>query len=375
MSELRQRLVAAIVPVCSLTLLALMTGLILASAGSTFGYDYDAYIDGPRRFLDGRPLYDPAITGAGPHGLFLYPPPFALAMLPFSWPPEAVARFVWVMAMAVCMPIGAVLLPVRRDIRWTIVLLAAFDWLVLYSIKLGQVGPLLFLLFAAAWRWLDRVWPVAIAIAVGTLVKVQPAILIVWAAVTGRWRLVWASLGILVAVCGVSTVFTGIGAWPDYLTLLRRISPAADVVNNCSLGAVLYQAGVQEDVANNVQWLSTAVAAGAVLLAWRYARPVAAFQITVLASQLLTPLLWDHYAMLLLLPAAWLLERGRYWAVAFPLFSWVSILGWTSLEGSPDRWLATGTIPLTFFVCLAALLWEARIDRREAARGEGLQPA
>jgi hypothetical protein len=237
------------------------------------------------------------------------------------------------------------------------------------------VGPLLFLLFAAAWRWLDRVWPVAIAIAVGTLVKVQPAILIVWAAVTGRWRLVWASFGILVVVCGVSTVFTGPGAWPDYLTLLRRISPAADVVNNCSLGAVLYQAGVQEDVANNVQWLSTAVAAGAVLLAWRYARPVAAFQITILASQLLTPLLWDHYAMLLLLPVAWLLERGRYWAVAFPLFSWVSILGWTSLEGSPDRWLATGTIPLTFFVCLAALLWEARIDRREAALAEGLQPA
>jgi hypothetical protein len=375
MSRRRERLAAAIVPACSLALLVLMTALVLASAGKTFGYDYDAYIDGPRRFLDGRPLYDPSIIEAGPHGLFLYPPPFALAMLPFAALPDAVARFVWVMAMAVCMPIGAVLLPVRRDVRWTIVLLAALDWLVLYSIKLGQVGPLLFLLFAVAWRWLDRVWPVAIAIAVGTLVKVQPAILIVWAALAGRWRLVWASIGILAAVCAASTIFTGIGAWPDYLTLLRRISPAASVINNCSLGAVLYQAGVEVDVANNIQWLSTLVTAGAVLLAWRFARPVGAFQITVLASQLLTPLLWDHYAMLLLLPVAWLLQRGRYWAVAFPLLSWLSILGWTSLKDSPDRWLATGTIPLTFFLCLAALLWEARAERREAARAEGVQPA
>jgi hypothetical protein len=37
------------------------------------------------------------------------------------------------------------------------------------------------------------------------------------------------------------------------------------------------------------------------------------------ASQLLSPLLWDHYAMLLLLPVAWLLERRRWWAALIPL--------------------------------------------------------
>ena len=35
---------------------------------------------------------------------------------------------------------------------------------------------------------------------------------------------------------------------------------------------------------------------------------LSAFQITILASQLLTPLLWDHYAMLLLLPYAILID-------------------------------------------------------------------
>ncbi len=259
--------------------------------------------------------------------------------------------------------------------RWTIVLLAALEWPFLYSIKLGQVGPLLFLLLAVAWRWRDRLWPVAIAIAVGTLVKVQPAILIVWAVVTGRWRLAGAAVGLLAAICAAGTVFTGIGAWTDYLALLRRISPAADAINNCSVGAVLYQAGVPVEVANGVQWLSALVVAAAVLLAWRYARPVAAFQVTVLASQLLTPLLWDHYAMLLLLPIAWLLQRGRYWAVLFSILGWVSLLGWTALKDSPQRWLATGSIPLIFFACLAALLLEARAERREAAAEGGTAAA
>jgi hypothetical protein len=210
---------------------------------------------------------------------------------------------------------------------------------------------------------------VAIAVAVGTLVKVQPAILIVWAALSGRWRLALASAGIVTAVSAIGSVFTGPGAWLDYLALLRRISPAAAAENNCSVGAVMYQAGIPADAANGAQWLVTIAVAGVVLAAWLYARPVAAFQVTVLASQLLTPLLWDHYAMLLLLPIAWLLERGRYWAVALSVFSWASILGWTALEDSPERWLSTGTIPLTFFACLAALLWEARREGREGMGG------
>ena len=38
-----------------------------------------------------------------------------------------------------------------------------------------------------------------------------------------------------------------------------------------------------------------------------------------MASQLLSPVLWDHYAMLLLLPVAWLIDRGQWWAVRVPL--------------------------------------------------------
>jgi hypothetical protein len=47
--------------------------------------------------------------------------------------------------------------------------------------------------------------------------------------------------------------------------------------------------------------------------------PVVGYLATVLASQLVSPILWDHYAILLLLPVAWLLDRGRWWAALLVL--------------------------------------------------------
>ena len=47
--------------------------------------------------------------------------------------------------------------------------LAAIDWPVLYSIKLGQVGPLLLLAIAVGWRWLDRPVVLGLSIAAGAI--------------------------------------------------------------------------------------------------------------------------------------------------------------------------------------------------------------
>ena len=52
-------------PVLALALLALTTGAVLASAGATLGYDYQAYAHAAQRFLDCRPLYDPNVDVAG----------------------------------------------------------------------------------------------------------------------------------------------------------------------------------------------------------------------------------------------------------------------------------------------------------------------
>jgi Glycosyltransferase family 87 len=362
----RSRLADAFVPACSLLLLAAMLALVLGVAGKTLGYDFEAYAAAARRLVNGEKLYDSTVSLAGGFAIYLYPPPFALALTPLLLLPEAMARAVWVLAMALCLPLGAALLPTRRNVRWAVVCLGALSWPFLYSVKLGQVGPLLFVLFAAAWRWRQRATPLGAAIAVGALVKVQPAILIPWAAVTGRWRAAAIALVASAAAATIATVFTGVSAWTDYAALLGRVSSAVATPHNCSPGAVLYQAGLPEAVAEAGQLASTALAAAAVLLLWRYGREEVGLLGTVVASQLLTPLLWDHYAVILLLPTAWLLERGRSWAVAIPLLGWIPFFPFAG-HGSPF-WPATASVPLTFFGVLAVLLFEAHRERRTSGR-------
>ena len=46
---------------------------------------------------------------------------------------------------------------------------------------------------------------------------------------------------------------------------------------------------------------------------------VPSYLVAVVASQLLSPILWDHYAIVLLLPVAWLIDRGWTWAALIPL--------------------------------------------------------
>ena len=110
------------------------------------------------------------------------------------------------------------LMPVSAPLRWLMLLLAGLDWPVVYSIKLGQVGPILLLLFVLGWRWLDQPIRLGATIAIGTLIKIQPALLGVWAVLTGRPRAAVAALVGVVAVVLVTLPLVGLGAWSDYVT-------------------------------------------------------------------------------------------------------------------------------------------------------------
>jgi hypothetical protein len=306
-------------PIAAVASLVIVVGLVLLSAGSTLGYDYHAYANAADRLIHGQPLYDPSVNVAGGFAIYLYPPPFVILALPFALLPASIAPVAWIAAMLAAFLVGAALLPVRREVRWAIVLLGGLTWPLAYSLKLGQVGPLLFLLFAAGWRWLDQPGRLGAAIALGTIVKVQPAILLAWAALTGRWRAVGVAFAVgLLAALG-ATLLTGLATWGDYLELLRRVSAPVTTAHNFTPGAIAFQLGASEGVASAIQ-LTTTVAILMVTV-WAALRAPAevGYLTAATASQLLSPLLWDHYAMLLLLPVAWLLERRQWWAAVIPL--------------------------------------------------------
>ena len=362
----RLRFADLIVPAGSISLLVTMLGLVLASAGNTLGYDYTCYAGAARHLLDGQPIYDNAFSisvGTCP-GTYTYPPAFAAALVPWLVFGGAAAGL-WCMAMAACFVGGVALLPVRRDVRWLVVIVAALDWPLLYAVKLGQVEPLLFLGFAAAWRWIDRAGVVGSVAALGALVKVQPGLLAVWALATRRYRAVAVAVVVGAGVAAAATPFTGLGAWATYVDLLRGLGGSLNVAHNFAPGAVAHLAGAPDSVATAVQLGSVALALVAALAAWRWASPAASLQVTIVVSQLLSAPLRDHYAVLLLLPVAWLLARGHRWAALIPLLGWISLFA----DDTPSTWLATASVPLTFFGVLAVLLAEAYRERRETRRG------
>jgi hypothetical protein len=360
----RSRPAELFLPLGALSLLAVTTGLVLFVAGSTLGYDYRCYEGAAQALRDGRPMYDVAFSvnvGTCP-GTYTYPPAFAAILVPWLALGGAAAGL-WCGAMAACFLAGVALLPVRRDVRWLIVILGAVDWPLLYAVKLGQVEPILFLLFAATWRWLDRPWAVGLATAAGGLMKVQPVLVGVWAAFTGRWRAAGIAVAATAAGVAGTGLIAGFATWTTYAELLRSLGANLTTPHDFALGAIAYRAGLPEAPATIVQLGSAAVVVCALLWAWLRAPHEVSLMVTIVASQLISSPLRDHYAVLLLLPVAWLLEHGRGWAVAFPL------LGWAFLFDT-DAWPAAASVPAVMFACLAAVLWVAW-----GVRGGASEPA
>jgi hypothetical protein len=317
--------VIRLAPALVLGLFAITTLAILGAAGDTLGYDFQAYVRAADRLLAGQPLYDPAVDVAGGFAIYLYPPPFAVVVIPFAVLPEPIGLWAWLAMLVGAFLAGAALLPVRPGVRWAIVGIAAVSWPFLYSVKLGQVGPLLFLAFATGWRSLDRPVALGLSVAAGTLIKIQPALLFGWMAVTRRWRALAVGLVACALAALAATLITGLATWADYLDLLRRVSQPVTTPKNMTLGALANRAGAGEEVASAIQLAAMVATAAITLVAWLRRDAATGFVVGVVASQLLSPLLWDHYAMLLLIPVALLLERRQWWAAAILPALWIPV--------------------------------------------------
>jgi hypothetical protein len=176
------------------------------------------------------------------------------------------------------------------------------------------------------------------------MVKVQPALLLGWAALTGRWRTVGVAIGVIVVSALLATIVAGTQPWFDYPSLLGRVASPLTTPHNFTPGAIAFQAGVPVAIAGAIQVLATGVALVAVVVATRSGSAEMSYLVAIVASQLISPLLWDHYAMLLLLPVAWLLERRQWWAVAIPLATSIPVVGV----------VPSAVYPVVFAVCLLA---------------------
>lgn len=287
----------------------------LSNASYTLGCDYLTYDDAARAWLAGTSPYDLSVTKTGDCGTYQYPPAFLLLVAPFALVPPDAALWAWIALSVVCLVGAMALMPVSPEVRLATLVLAGTSWPVLFAVKVGALAPFLLIVFAAAWRWRDRTGLLGLIAAAGTLAKLQPALLFVWMFFTGRHRALVAgvaALGLVVA----GTLLLSAQAWLDFATVVPTLSGSAiEVPANMAPASVVFRLGVPDAPARAVGVVHTVLVLGLVALAaWRIPSD-GSLLVAAVASQVVAPVLWDHYAAVVFLPVAWLLARRQWWAL------------------------------------------------------------
>lgn len=240
-------------------------------------------------------------TTATAFSIPVYPAFANLLIVPLSLLPFALAAVLFTLASTAAMVGGVWLLGVRD---WRCLALTLLSWPFLVGAYLGAVGPFLVLGVGAAWRWRDRVLPVALAIASIVAAKIFPWPLGVWLLVTRRYKAlaVTVVVGILLTLGAWAVIgFDGLAQYPQMLSDMTFLQQNRAV----SIVGALLIAGVPSSLATAG---AIGVAAGILFAAWRVAGGPdgdrRAFGLAVLAALSATPIVWDHYFVLLFVPIA-----------------------------------------------------------------------
>jgi hypothetical protein len=321
-----------------------LVGVAFVFRGSAgWGYDFEAYLLAAQRLSRGDPLYLAWMLDGpfrpGPYGLYLYAPPLAVANLPFTALSVPAATAIWFAIRALLLVSSIALMPVARWIRGVIFVVALASEPVLTDLNLGNISLIVMFLSVLGWRYLDRA-PGAVSLALAMSARPTYGLFLVWWALRRRWRpLLWA-LGAGAVLIAVTLPSVGISAYVDYIRLVRNLSDVTGVPNNMDLGSSLMRIGLGGSAASVALLGGYAIAIAAMIASLRRDREVS-FMVTLGATLLLSPLLWDHYLVTALLPAAFLLERGRRWGLALALL----VLMWFPALGAPLLALAATLAP------------------------------
>jgi Glycosyltransferase family 87 len=314
-----------------------------------------------------NPYVDPDSVNESAHAPYAYPPLLAIVLIPATALPDDVSGSSPVAVLVSLFLIACVVATLALlDVRdWRCYPIALLYPPTLENVEYGAIGPVLALLVALAWRYRDRVGAASASLGAAVALKVFLWPLVVWLAATRRWRAaVWAVAVAAALVLG-SWAVIGFDGMADYPDLLRRLSDV-EAVNSYSAYAMLVTLGLSSTLAHLAV---TAAAVGLLVLGWRVARHGAdgdrrALTFAMAAGVVLTPILWLHYLVLLVVPIA--LARPRLSLL------WLAPLAMTVFElldlyrGWPrgDGWALLSVAAVVTFVFATALL---RPRRRLAA--------
>jgi alpha-1,2-mannosyltransferase len=321
--------------------------------GLAVPFDFTIFVSAADDVRHGEsPYADPEDVSEDTPAPYVYPPLLAIVLVPATALPDDLGGSspagVLVSLLLVACVVGTLLVLGVRD--WRCYPVALLYPPTLENVEYGALGPVLALLVALAWRYRDRAVATSAAIGGAIVLKLFVWPLVVWLAATRRWAAAFGAVAVAVVLALGSWAAIGFQGLADYPELLRRLSDF-EAENSYSAFAILVAVGLPDVLARGV----VLAAAGMLLaLAWRFARAEEgdgrSFTLALAAGLVLTPILWLHYLVLLVVPIA--LARPRlsplwFAPLALTLFE---LLDWYRGWPRGDGWALASVAVVTAFV-------------------------
>jgi hypothetical protein len=350
--------------------------------------DLSVFVSAGRAALKGTEIYE-ARNMRG--WRYVYPPPFALLMMPFAVIPLIWASLIWYL-----LSVTAIVFSVRLtwallatvhchsgNLRWLALLPSALVlWLLISALQHGQTTPLVLWLVmtALACERSGRNVCGGIALAAAILIKVFPALLIAYFVWRRKWRVVGITIiamfmGGFILPSLIYGARRNLTYWNEWIGIvaLPAVSSQSDVesnplgrtllspslLNNQSLSAVLWRI---KGGAQSSRMIALAILAAMAIITWlagRRTQPdcdLALLSSFIAWMVLVPPVSWAHYFMLLLLPLTvlvFLLRQEQDWVTRLVMASSLVIFGICCSISPIPHWqfwgsLCWGTIVLWF---------------------------
>ena len=294
--------------------------VIGGAVGHQFAFDFHgAFWQSARDVVHGRDPY-PAATPAGvaPGNVFVYPPAIAIAFIPLGVLPFPVAAALITIVLLAALAGALYALDVRD---WRCYGAAYLSVPVLHDVRLGAITPLLTLGVALAWRWRERrVAAVPVACVVGAKVFLWP--LGVWLLATGRARIAVRSAIYCLLVTALAWLVIGFAGLGEYPKLLRVLSTAEQARGYSPVAAGL-ALGLSSTLSQVLAIVLGLAVLGLCVVAGRRGEDAASLALALVASLMLTPIVWLHYFVLLLVPIA-IARRTFSWIWLLPALFWIT---------------------------------------------------
>jgi len=306
------------------------------------GWDFRVFYDASRHYLAGESPYPGhTLAALADKQQFVYPAPMAALLVPLAVLPYQLALVIWLVASVAAYAVTLRLLGVRdRRCFGALFLLLPVQ----YSVRLGTLMPILMLLLAVLWRYRDRRVTAAVVAAVLAVSKLFLFPLLVWLVVTRRFRTAAIACAVSAGMCLLAWLPLGLSSIGTYASLVHTLS-AYEQTFSLSVTSLGLASGLSAG-----QAMLVATIIGLALIAWAAAAgrsdDFLAFRLALAASFVLTPIVWDHYYILLVVPLA----------LRWPRLSGVWFLAmWINLDTSE----MTNAVP---WIALALLVMVVQLD-------------